>query len=172
MNNLGSALAQKREFDAAIDYFKRAVRLKPDFALAHSNLANTLFVQGRTREALPHFRAGGADEQNDPKLTNNVAWMLATDPDPQLRDATLAVQFAERARHLTGGQEPNTLDTLAAAYAEAGRFAKAREMDLEAIRLAESLGDHKTARQIQEHLKVFQQNRPLKIAPATTSPKP
>ena len=51
--------------------------------------------------------------------------MMATDPDPSVRNGSEAVRLAERAVQLTGAREPTLLDTLAAAYAEAGRFQEA-----------------------------------------------
>ncbi len=60
-----------------------------------------------------------------PELANNLAWLLATDPDPALRDGARAVSLSERACQLTGGTNIWLLSTLAAAYAEAGRFEEA-----------------------------------------------
>ena len=53
---------------------------------------------------------------------NSAAWLLATDPDPALRDPQKAVAFAEKATRLTAEKDPRVLDTLAAAYAATGDF--------------------------------------------------
>ena len=63
----------------------------------------------------------------DARLPGAMAWLLATSPEASLRDGARAVELAQRAVRLTGGREPDALDTLAAAYAEAGRFAEAVE---------------------------------------------
>ena len=55
---------------------------------------------------------------------NNLALLRATHPDPKFRDGGEAVILARRAVGLTPG-DPDYLGTLAAAYAEAGRFAEA-----------------------------------------------
>ena len=62
---------------------------------------------------------------NDAALLNNTAWVLATNPNASVRNGMEAVELAERALKLSGGNEPAILGTLAAAYAEAGRFPEA-----------------------------------------------
>ena len=62
---------------------------------------------------------------NDLALLNNTAWTLATSPNASVRNGVEAVALAERAAKLSAGNDPAVLDTLAAAYAEARRFAEA-----------------------------------------------
>jgi Flp pilus assembly protein TadD len=69
-------------------------------------------------------------------VLNRVARVLATSPDASLRNGAEAVVVAERAAGLTGGREPTILETLAAAYAEVGRFAQAVETARRALSLA------------------------------------
>ncbi len=61
---------------------------------------------------------------NDARAYNNIAWIRATHPDPRFRNAVEAVALATRAVELAR-DDVNSLDTLAAAYAEAGRFSEA-----------------------------------------------
>jgi spermidine synthase len=65
-----------------------------------------------------------------------MAWVLATWPEASVRNGMEAVALAERALRLSGGREPAILDTLAAAYAEAGRFPEAVETARRALTLA------------------------------------
>jgi protein O-mannosyl-transferase len=74
-------------------------------------------------------------------MLDELAWLLATDPDSKSRDGTEAVQLAERACALTDRRIPALLDTLAVAYAEAGDFAHAISTIEEALNLARSVGD-------------------------------
>jgi tetratricopeptide (TPR) repeat protein len=71
---------------------------------------------------------------------NDLAWLRATHADSALRNATQAVHLAERACALTNWDQPMTLDTLAAAYAEAGRFDAACATADRALRLARAAG--------------------------------
>jgi hypothetical protein len=67
---------------------------------------------------------------------NNLAFLLATAPDPALRDGAQAVNYAQQACALTGHTNAATLTTLAAAYAEAGRFEDAVAAAQRACQLA------------------------------------
>src|SRR5438067_12465009 len=67
---------------------------------------------------------------------NSFAWLLATASDDSVRDGKRAVQLAERANALAGNNDPTILHTLAAAYAEAGRFDEALQTARRARKLA------------------------------------
>jgi TPR repeat protein len=68
-----------------------------------------------------------------PSDKNSVAWTLATGPDEDLRDGALAVRIMEQLTADPGQRSPALLDTLAAAYAEAGRFEDAVSAQTRAI---------------------------------------
>ena len=67
-----------------------------------------------------------------------------------------AVALAERAVRLTGGQDASILDGLAAAYAEAGRFAEAVETGDRAQRLAEQQGKQDFAAEIKARVRLYE----------------
>jgi hypothetical protein len=79
--------------------------------------------------------------QNDyPEALERLSWILATDPRLEFRNGTEAVRMAERACALTGSHEPQNLATLAAAYAEVGRFSEATATARKAQALAGNTG--------------------------------
>jgi len=78
--------------------------------------------QGRFEEALPHYREAVQLGHSPPLYLNDLAWLLATCPEAQLRDGKEAVHLAEEACRQTDGKVPQFLGTLDAAYAECGRF--------------------------------------------------
>jgi hypothetical protein len=69
-------------------------------------------------------------------LLNRVAWLLATSAAAELRQGARALELAERAVRLSGGQDAESLDSLAVASAEVDRFDAAVRAGAEALRLA------------------------------------
>ena len=134
-NNLGALLID-RDLDEAAACFQRSLQINPRYADPENNLGNVALRRGRSAEAIMHFRQALARDPEHTDALNNLAWILATASQASLRDGTQAVRLAERANQLTGGENPNLLDTLAAAYAEAGRFDEARRSVDRAIELA------------------------------------
>ena len=100
------------------------------------NGAVALGDSGRFAEAALYYRrALELDPAAEPVL-NNLAWLLATCPMDSVRNGPEAVTLAQRAVELSGGADAGVLDTLAAAYAEAGRFADAAATLRKALDLA------------------------------------
>jgi hypothetical protein len=87
-----------------------------------------------------------------PEILNNLAWQLATSPDPKIRDGIQAVQLAQRACEQTHFEKTVFLGTLAAAYAEAGKFDDAIATAERACNLAAKNGETNLLLQNQELL--------------------
>lgn len=94
----------------------------------------------RPHVALRSLRRIVALSDRMPSALNDLAWLLATSADPLLRDARQSVRFGQKAAELTDFLDPGILDTLAAAYANAGRFELAEETAGRAASRAERLG--------------------------------
>jgi protein O-mannosyl-transferase len=134
--SLGNALRIRHDLDEAIECYQAAIAIDRKFIPAYHNLASVLTEQGRIDEAVVQYRkALNVNEKNSPEL-NALAWLLATCPRARYRDGDEAVKLAERASRLTDDRDPIILDTLAAAYAEVGRFSEAVETARKAIDLA------------------------------------
>src|SRR5256886_2778512 len=54
--SLGLALARQRKLTEAIEHFKTALRIKPDYADAHINWGLALAQQGKLAEAIDHYQ--------------------------------------------------------------------------------------------------------------------
>ena len=91
---------------------------------------------------------------------NNLAWRLATCPQAALRDGARAVELAREADRLAGGKNPDYLDTLAAAYAEAGQFPQAVEAAERALTLAVAQSNPRME-DIRARLKLYQGGSPF-----------
>ena len=135
-NNLGAALLQKGQTAEAIVYYRKAVELEPRNAEFQSNLGFALFQQGNAREAVAHYEASLKIRPENAITCKNLAWILATSPEAAARNGVRAVELAESAIRLSGDTDPVFIGTLAAAYAEAGRFAEATTAAQRAQRLA------------------------------------
>ena len=130
---LGAALVREGRSAQARPYLERALASADAPAIAHAALAVVLAAEGQEALAVQRGREALA---KDPELgwaANNLAWILATTGDPALRDPAEAVRLAEGA--VAGAAEPNAdfLDTLATAYAAAGRPEEARHAAAAAV---------------------------------------
>lgn len=135
-NSLGSILGSQGRVSEAVRHFREALRAESDNAEAHNNLGLALRLMGKSDEALAHFRAALKSKGDWQAPMSEIAWTLATHPDPRVRDPAEAVRLAERAAELTGRREPIVLDTLAAAYAAAGDWERATTTAEAAVALA------------------------------------
>src|SRR5208282_4761389 len=95
-----------------------------------------LFQLGQAGGAMSQFQKVLELQPNDADIHNVVAWMLATSPEATVRDGARAIELARRANQLSAGDDPMILRTLAAAYAEAGRFPEAVSTAQRALQLA------------------------------------
>jgi Flp pilus assembly protein TadD len=154
---IGTTLAQQGRLDEAIIYFRKALRIKPDFADAHYSLAMALEAQGILNEAIYHYNQALSIEPNWPLPLNGIAWILAEHPDPNMRNPRQAVELAEKAARLTNYQDASILDTLAAGYASAGRFDKAVVTAQKALSLALAEGNDQLINHIRKRLEIYGQ---------------
>ena len=102
-----------------------------------------------------------ASSGDDPNALNNIAWIRATHADASHRDGTQALRLAEQARD--AASEPNHVlfSTLAAAFAENGRFAEAVGSAQRAIELAQGVSDEEAVRRYEAQLAGYRRNQPF-----------
>jgi len=159
--NLGNALLQKGAVDEAIAQFQKALQINPDYAEAHYNLGNALFQKGRAAEAIAQFQKALQISPADADAQNNLAWILATCAEQSLRNGRQAVELAQKANEISGGTNPFILHTLAAAFAEAGRFGDAQRTAQKAIELARAAGQQDLVKQFNGEIKRYKARLPL-----------
>jgi Flp pilus assembly protein TadD len=156
--NLGIALLQKRKLDEAITHFQRALQIYPDYEEAHYYLGKAFFQKGKVDEAISQYEEALQLAPSDPKVQSNLGLVLAV---ASLRKGSNAVELAQQANKLTGGENPVILHTLATALAKAGRFPEAAETAQHALRLAEAQSNTALAAQLQLELKFYQAGKPF-----------
>jgi protein O-mannosyl-transferase len=122
---LGQALVNQDKLAAAETPLATAAHLDPANPEPLQLLAKVHAAQKRPAQALQEYRAALRLEPDWAEGMRSIAWILATHPDPKLRQAVQAVELASRAAALTGGTNILAQETLAAAYAEAGMFKEA-----------------------------------------------
>lgn len=154
-HRFGVILESTGQPEEAIDYYRKAIELDPQQADAHLRLAMLLEKHGKMSDALQHYRHRLELVPNDIRVLNNVAWIFATHEDPQIRNGERALQLAMRAAQATKYREPSVLSTLAAAYAEAGRFEEAVKQGESAIELARSAGQENIVNALEEQLRSY-----------------
>jgi tetratricopeptide (TPR) repeat protein len=153
-----------RDYSRSIQLAERGCRLsqwedpqlRRTLAKAYANSAKALNAAGRFAEAVDCCRAAiEADPEYEPPLFN-LAWLLATCPDENVREPDEAVALVERARALAGQLDPIRLRIVAEVYARSGRFEKAAAAAREAVDLAQSVGDGQLAEELRTELKRYQ----------------
>ncbi len=127
---------------------------------AHANLAAKLERSGKVAEAIAHYQEALHLVPDQPDVLNNLAWLLATCPDPKVRNGTQAVALAQRACEQSQDHKTIYLGTLAAAYAEAGRFDDAITTAQKACALASESGDRTWLKKNQELLALYLKHQP------------
>ncbi len=136
--------------------------MQPGDANAHTGLGNALLQKGALREAISHYERALALASEDPHCRNNMAWVLATSSDASIRDGAKAMQLAEVAVALSGGREPRFLRTLAAAYAESGRFSEALAAARQAATIARMQRKIELANRLEKDLMLYHAHLPLR----------
>lgn len=162
---VGLARVKQGRLAEAVEAFSAAVRLKPDDPEAQCHLAAALAAQHQAGEAVAHYREALKLLPNFPEALNNLAWILAAHPDPAVRNGGEAIDLAERACKLTDYKQPLMVGTLAAAYAEAGRFAEAVTAAEKARILAEHANQMELADRNRALLELYRSGQPARDVP-------
>ena len=136
--NLGNLLFKQGRTDDAMAQWEKALGTQPHDAAFHVLLGDAFLRAGSEKVAIAEYERAARISAQDPISRNNLAWLLATSSDASIRDGDRATRFAEEAVRLSHGKDPNYLRTLAAAYAESGRFDDANETARRGLQLAET----------------------------------
>ena len=160
--NLGTVLLGMGQTDEAIGHYRRALQIDAHSAEACYNLGLALARTSRDGDAIAFYQKALQIRPDDPAILNDLAWELATSRVPAVRNGPRAVALAEKANELTGGAIPPVLHTLAAAYAEAGRFGDAVQNLQRAMEIAQGAGRPDMVGRFEEEMRLYETGQPFR----------
>jgi tetratricopeptide (TPR) repeat protein len=174
---LGKFLLEQGHAEQALPEFQTTISIRQHFVSGEEGMASAYQALGNDSEALAHWRKAHAIDPARISASLGVAWILATSPDASLRNGAEALSLAENASHLVSSDDPDVLDSLAAACAETGQFARAVTSAKRALDLAEARGNSKMSAAIRNRLVLYRSNKPYRerqpdTAHATASSAP
>jgi Flp pilus assembly protein TadD len=134
-----------KQIDTSINLARRSNVSASLLSELYESKARSCIEYGRYDEAKKSLEQAVHLQPSDPTTLNDLAWMLATSKDLRMRDGRRAVAIATKACTLSSWKNAFSIDTLAAACAQAGNFAEAvKYQELAIARLEE--GDRKAQR--------------------------
>jgi tetratricopeptide (TPR) repeat protein len=161
--NLGVALSAQGRLDEGAAHLRRAIALRPGSADAHRNLAQAYARLHRPADAVAQFLESLRYEPDNVAALNGAAWILATSTDASVRDGARARALAEKAVQLTGRRDADSLDNLAVALAELGRFDEAMAVTMDAAAAARASGQAAMLGDLQQRLIAYRAHQPIRV---------
>src|SRR5436190_1653803 len=168
-NNLGYLCIDSGQLDKAISHFEAAAMIRRGktnkhynvgSAFVEMNLADALARKGESGEAMVHYQQAINLESNYGDAYYNRGNLLLA--KGKIDDAGKAVEFAQQAVAISGGKEPQFLRTLAAAYAESGRFSESIAAAQQAAMIANMQGKPRLANNVEKDLLLYRASIPLR----------
>jgi len=160
LKTLAIVYSSAGRYSEAADTAEAVLNIDPNLVSVHKVLEVALLSGGYFKKAVVHMKRYLEIEPNDIDTKNNLAWILATSPDPNIRNPSEAIRLAQETCNVTNFKDPNALDTLAAAYASEGRFTDAVEIARTAINLADDANQPQLKNAIYERLDFYTQGKP------------
>jgi tetratricopeptide (TPR) repeat protein len=157
-NNRGGAWYQKGDYDRAIADCTKALDIDPRAADVYNNRGGAWSRKGDYDRAIADYTKALEINPRYADAYNQIAWILAICPDETCRNGAKAVKMAQKAVEFNPGA--NTLDTLAAAYAEAGKFGDAIKTQKRVISLLNKEGRTEELAEQTERLRTYIAHKP------------
>jgi predicted Zn-dependent protease len=159
-NNRGEVFIKRKEYDRAIAEFTALLDENPTYFFALHNRSEAYLRSRQFDKAVRDIELALKAEVRAPALHMNLARVLATAPDPKLRDGKRAVAAATKAVEMVKYRDGRFLDTLAAAHAEAGEFDKAVEAQQKAMDDPDHMKDDGAG--ARQRLKLYRDKKPFR----------
>ena len=163
--NLANVLSVQGKLNEADQEYRRTIELVPNSAPAHLRYGQALAAEHRYGAAKGEYEKVLELHPGHREASESLAWLLATCPDSSLRNGEEAVKLGEGVKAPGGNESPQFLDTLGAAYAEAGEFEKAVATARRALELPAVRSDPSLAEGIQTRLELYEAKTPYHERP-------
>lgn len=159
----GNAHAEMGHANAALADYDNAIRYATNTVDGNLIEAKAYSAKGDYSKAASRFAQAKQKSWRNDFVLNSVAWFKATCPDSSFRNGKEALQESTKACELTKWREGDTVDTLAAAYAEAGDFIQATKYQMQALGLGPIAPD--SLKEMQKRLRLYQAHKPFRDEP-------
>jgi Tfp pilus assembly protein PilF len=159
-DNLGVILVKLKRPDEALKEFAAAAQADATAAEPHFLMGRLLLQRGKDEDAVVQLRQAMKLDPNNAEILIYSASVLAADENAKVRNGTEALRLSRKAVSVTNGQQPAAFDALAMSNAEAGDFGAATLVQMQAIKLAQTIGHEDDIAVMQEHLKLYAQRHP------------
>ncbi len=163
--NLGNLATARGQLGEAIVHYQKGLETRPGDVRTRCSLGVVLARCGRFDESIAQFEQALRSQPNCVEAHHNLAWLRATCQQAWLRSGVEAVEHARRADQLCSGKRVDVLDTLAAAYAEAGRFADALTTARKALDLATRQNAPALVDLLRTQISLYEAGKPFHQAP-------
>jgi Flp pilus assembly protein TadD len=158
----GRVQLQQGKWSEARQTLEQAVRLQPRDPVGHRYLAFVMEQLGDASPAAAEYQSATKLDPDWPRRFGLTAWNLATHPEEKQRNAVRSLEMAQMADSAANHRDPQFLDTLAAAYAEGKRFDDARTTARKALALAIEAKNPEMQKTIEEHLRQYVNDQPVR----------
>jgi len=160
-------------YDQAISTYNRVLELNPRLPNAYVNRGQAYKLAGDAKgdasdyqQAIADYHAALALNGSFANAYNNLAWLEATCADSTYRNGKDAIINAQRACQLTRYRGRAQLDTLAAAYANAGDYTNAVKWETTLIAMTNHWHmpqqlDSSLMKEWKDRLALYQSHKPL-----------
>lgn len=158
-----SCFAAIDEFDRALGDWNKSLRLDPNDATSLAMRGFCYNNKEQFDEALKDYYQAIQIDPKNASAWNNLGWLRATCPVTSFRNGKEAVEAATKACEFSDWKNWTRVDTLAAAFAEAGDFQQAIKFQEQALNLDETNNDKRKA--MKNRLASFQKHQPFRQTP-------
>jgi len=159
--NLGLVRIEEEDDEAALEHLRRAARQTPEEPQIRHALGKVCARAGLRAEAIEHLRAACELAPERSPAAAQLAWILATAPEEDLRDEEEALRWAGYALDVRAAGSLEVLEALAAALANAGRYDEACDWQTKAVERAPL--DRRGL--LRRRLHLYEQGKPFRESP-------